>query len=263
MLLIFIFFLFPQKKLLAAQTITIGSTPSSIDQSQEFSANVSLSCSGCSDSYLRGVFYPTGTSYFGYTQDNSGNWSNSPGSGCLSYFKVAQTDLVGGSWSGTLKFKPDKDSSYYNGPGEYIFKVGRYTASCSSPSVWSNETTIAITGPTPTPTTGSSTSSPASTNTPTPTKIPTNTLTPTPTAKLTNTPTPKKEVEVVLGAKTKNTPTPTPNNSKNEEKIAGAASVNPSHVLFILIGIVFLTGCGILAWQNLDIFHSRKGPFDE
>lgn len=243
--------------------MTISNTPASVDQSQEFSVNVALSCSGCSDSYLRGVFYPSGTSYFGYTQDNTGNWSNSPGSACLSYYKVSQTDLVGGSWSGTLKFKADKDSTFYNGPGEYLFKVGRYTASCSSPSIWSNETTIAITGSTPTPTSGPLTSSPSPTDTPTPTKIPT--LTPTPTTKPTNTPTPKKkkEVEVVLGAKTKNTPTPKNSKDKVEEKIAGASSVNPTYVLFILIGLVILSGCGILAWQKFDPLHHKKGFFDE
>ena len=135
-----------------AATLTISNSPAIIDQSQEFRADVSLSCSGCSDSYLRGVFYPSGTSYFGYTQDNNENWSNAPGSNCTTFFKVAQTDLLSGSWSGTLKFKPDISSPYYNGPGEYSFKVGRYTSSCSSPSVWSQEITIAITGPTPTPT---------------------------------------------------------------------------------------------------------------
>lgn len=150
-------FFFPQKSF-AATSISVSGTPSTLDYQTDFTANISLNCAGCSDSYLRGVFYPSGTSYFGFTQDNLGNWNNSPAASCTSYFKVAQADLLSGTWSGTLKFKPDSDSSYYNGPGEYLFKVGRYTASCGSPT-WSGEVTIAITGPTPTPSSSTSTSS--------------------------------------------------------------------------------------------------------
>lgn len=143
---------------IAATSITISGTPSTLDFQTEFTGNVSLNCSGCSDSYLRGVFYPSGTSYFGFTQDNNGSYNNSPAASCTSYFKIAQSDLLSGTWSGTLKFKPDKDNPYYNGPGEYLFKVGRYTSSCGSPT-WSTEATIAITGPTPTPTPTPTTSS--------------------------------------------------------------------------------------------------------
>lgn len=162
----------------AATSITISGAPSTLDYQAEFTGNVSLNCSGCSDSYLRGVFYPTGTSYFGFTQDNAGNYNNSPAASCTNYFKVAQSDLFSGTWSGTLKFKPDKESPYYNGPGEYLFKVGRYTSSCGSPT-WSSEITIAITGPTPTP----SPTIVASSSQPTPTPGPSSTITsPKPTA---------------------------------------------------------------------------------
>ena len=151
--LLFIFFNF-QVAYSATQSLSISGTPLTLDQSQEFEINVLLSCPSCStDSYLRGVFYPSGTSYFGYTQDNFGNWSNAAGGSCTTYFKIAQSDLSkDGTWSGKLKFKPDKDNAYFNGPGEYLFKLGRYTPSCSSPSVWSSEATVAITGPSPTPT---------------------------------------------------------------------------------------------------------------
>lgn len=135
---------------LAATSVSFGTTPATLDYQTEFSTTVNLSCSGCGDSYIRGVFYPSGTSYFGFTQDNSSNWNNSPASLCTNYFKVAQSDLLSGSWSGTLKFKPDEDSPYYQGPGEYLFKVGRYTSSCGSPA-WSSEVTIGITGPTLSP----------------------------------------------------------------------------------------------------------------
>lgn len=170
-------FLFPLP-VYAATSVSFGGAPASADQSQELEFDVSLICLSCTgDSYLRGVFYPSGTSYFGFTQDNSGNWVNAAGGSCTEYYKVAVSDLQDGSWSGKLKVKPDTDNSFYSGPGEYLFKIGRYTGSCGSPT-WSDETTIAITGPTstptPAPTAGASpTPTPAARATPTPTKIPT------------------------------------------------------------------------------------------
>jgi len=84
------------------------------------------------------VFYPSGTSYFGFTQDNNGNWINAPGGNCTQYYKIAASDLRKGVWSGTLKFKPDSANALYQGPGDYLFKIGRYTNSCGTPT-WSSE----------------------------------------------------------------------------------------------------------------------------
>lgn len=168
----------------AATFVSVGSEPATSDQSQEFELDVGLNCTSCTgDSYLRGVFYTGGTSYFGFTQVSGGGWVNASGGSCTQYFKVATSDLVEGSWSGKLKVRPDAESSLYSGPGEYLFKVGRYTGSCGSPT-WSDEMTIAITGPTSTPTphpTNTPTPTPIHTPTPTPTKAPTTTKSPTPT----------------------------------------------------------------------------------
>lgn len=170
----------------AAQSVTVADVPASVDEAGVLQVSVSVSCAGCGDSYLRGVLYPSGTSYFGYTQDNSGTWSNAPGSGCKTYFAVLQADLSKeGTWSGILRVKPDRESGNYSGPGEYLFKVGRYTASCNSPSSggWSAESIVAITGPTHTPT-------PILTQTPVPTAIPSPQPTTTATPALTQTPVP-------------------------------------------------------------------------
>jgi hypothetical protein len=255
-------FLFINSVFAAAQ-LSVDNPPLAIDQLQEFEANINFSCPGCSDSYLRGVFYPSGISYFGYTQDNGGNWSNSPGGSCLTYFKVAKTDLTPeGSWSGKLKFKPDINNSYYSGPGEYLFKVGRYTPSCGSPSVWSPEVTIAITGPTPTPT-------PAPTSTPTPTSSPTNTptptRTPTPTLRPSASPTPKEILPTgVLGESTQSGEInfPTDAQSLDVNSPTSNESRNTNNNLFlkisIFIGVVFIITCAIL------IFLKRqKGELTE
>jgi len=168
-LIFLLFFFFPQKTL--AAELSTGNIPATIEQSQEFEIDINLSCPGCGDSYLRGVFYPSGNKYFGFTQDNLGNWSNAPGTNCTTFYKISKSNLTAeGTWNGKVKFKPDAESSNYSGPGDYLFKVGRYTPSCGSPSVWSSEATIAITGPTPTP---SPTTTPSSTPITSPTKTPT------------------------------------------------------------------------------------------
>jgi hypothetical protein len=255
----FLFYLSNINYVFAAQ-LSVDNLPLTIDQSQDFEIGINFSCSGCSDSYLRGVFYPSGSSYFGYTQDNNGVWSNSPGGNCTTYFKVAKTDLTSeGSWSGKLKFKPDINSSYYSGPGEYLFKIGRYTPSCSSPSVWSQETTIAVTGPTPTPT-SSPTAVPTPTQNPTNTPTPTRTPTPSPTIKPTASPTPTPKTILptdVLGESTQSgeevltTGIQFPQENTLVANESKSTTNNSSQKVFIFIGIVFLVACGILTFRAI------------
>lgn len=218
-----VLFFFLPFSVFSATSISFSNAPVTIDQEQEFEADVTLICTGCtSDSFLRGVFYPSGTSYFGYTQNNAGEWVNAPGSSCTQYFKITLSDLVEGSWSGKLKVKPDITSSYYASPGEYLFKIGRYTGSCST--TWSSETTIAITGPTPTPT-----SEPA--NTPTPTATPT--VKPTLTSTPTNTPT----VEII--------PTIAP--SPTGVVLGDQDSQKPNNKPYIIALLFVSIGCALLA----------------
>ena len=225
------------------QSLSTDNVPLNIDQSQEFDVNVNFSCPSCStDSYLRGVFYPSGTSYFGYTEDNNGNWSNAAGGNCTTYFKVAQADLSHeGTWSGTLKVKLDTASTYYAGPGEYLFKVGRYTPSCSSASVWSTEATIAVTGPTPTPT-----ASPTNTSTPTPAPANTPTLKPTVTPKPTQKPTIAFSKNLmatnseVLGDSSESAE---PTEKPQKTEVLSSKSHNFLPIILILVGLIFLIAC--------------------
>lgn len=246
--LFFLFSFFFIKSAFASE-LSADNFPLTIDRLQDFEINVNFSCSGCDDSYLRGVFYPSGNSYFGYTQNNAGNWINSPGGDCTDYFKIAKEDLTPeGSWSGKLKFKSDIDSSYYSGPGEYLFKIGYYTPECSSPSVWSEESTIAITGPTPTPIPDpTSTPSPSPTSTPTPTNTPTPTLKPTPSSM------PKSaSSEAVLGKNIGSRSAASFDNMGllgSNELFAGESknkNNNWFQKIFILVGIVFIAACAIL-----------------
>jgi hypothetical protein len=228
----------------AAMSLTVTNIPSGVDQAQEFSADISFLCSGCtSDSFLRGVLYPSGTSYFGFTKDNNGAWVNASGGSCTQYYKIAAEEIKEGSWSGTLQFKVDNESSYYQGPGDYLFKVGRYTASCGAPT-WSSETTITVTGPTASPT-------PAPTNTPAPTSVskPTPTRTPTPAPTLTKTPapalTPKPTPASVASASAPTVlgVTHSPPVASADAQESDTPSVRPFIISLLCVGI----GCAILS----------------
>jgi hypothetical protein len=264
-LFLFLSLLCPGGVSAATQVLSTDNVPLAIDQSQEFNVDITFSCSSCTtDSYLRGVFYPSGTSYFGYTQDNNGNWSNAAGGNCTTYFKIAQTDMgKEGTWSGTLKVKPDVENPYYGGPGEYLFKVGRYTPSCSSASVWSTEETIAITGPTPTPTS-------APTSTSVPTSVPTNTPTPKPAsnaAAATATPKPTQKPIPSISNKFIATRTGVLGESSGSSKITeepekievlSAKDNTIVSKILILIGIVFLVACAIVFFYPYIIRFKNK-----
>lgn len=237
-----ILYLFSPSHVLAAAQVSINNLPLTVDQSTEFEVDVNFSCPSCGDSYLRGVFYPSGSSYFGFTQDNKGNWSNAPGSLCVTYFKIAQADLnPEGTWSGKIKFKIDKDSSYYSGPGEYSFKIGRYTPSCISPSVWSSEYVISVTGPTPT-------STPTSTSVPT-TSTPTSTTTTTPTISPTSIEEEglEEDLQEDSDINFNLSSSPIPQETKSDIKVASAKE-NPLAKIFLSLGMIMLVSCGIVSF---------------
>lgn len=258
----------------ASQSLTLSDAPALLDQNTNTEITVALSCPGCStDSYLRGVFYASGTSYFGYTQANDGSWTNAPGSSCSLYYKVPQSDLSKeGTWSGVLNVKPDTTSSYYVGPGEYLFKVGRYTPSCSSASVWSQEVTIALTGPTQTPTPyPTAVPTPEPSYTPVPTYTPTPTDSPSDSISLSPTETPSFTQELnpdILGEiAEQNSDSAT---APGGEPVAQATnSAYQSGTLpFIISGMCIGVGlalfAGAMSWQKTDLWkkhlmsHSRK-----
>ncbi len=174
----------------------LTSYPSQISESDELSAGYILSCSGCGDSYIRAVFFPSGTNYFGYTQNQVGDWINQS-SDKTKFLLLSSADLASGTYSGILKDKIDPADSAYTGTGSYNFKLIRYTPTCSK----SGETNsvaisvVSVSTPTPLPTsTTVNTQKPSNTKTPTPaptlTKTPIQISTPIPTPKptITNTP---------------------------------------------------------------------------
>ncbi len=121
----------------------ISNIPSQINSDKSFNVSTSLSLPSSPNShlYLKGAFKKSDSSnYFGQTKV-SGSWVKN-GANYSSQFKITTDDQ--GSWSGNLEVKVDNEDSGFSGSGDYIFKLGRYSASGSGPT-WSNELTINIT----------------------------------------------------------------------------------------------------------------------
>lgn len=266
----------------SAATFTFIGAPSTINENDTFLVNVNLEISGSSGNiyYIKGVFSHSDTpsSYLGYTKNNNGDWRNDDEADKTQYYKVTMDS--NGQWSGAIEFKLDTQDSSFKGSGNYNFKLGRYTTTGTSPTWCISESTpcnpviIAVIAPTPT-LTPTLTPTPEPTNTPTPTKSPT----PTPTIKPTSTPT---ATLTPLPSPTK-TPTPKPTSSTPSPTQASVLGIsqNPSQsvlgdsdektreqtkaivpgeskskaigIIFIFLGAVFLSLCGIvffLSYRN-------------
>jgi hypothetical protein len=192
--IVFTAFIFPVS--VSALTINFSSPPDPITVGVDVPLQVTLTCSGCNFSYLRGAFAPSATSsaYFGLTENRLGEWIGTS-TDKTKYFSVLASDLVGSTWSGQIKFKvTDLPASQ---AGQYYFKIGRYT-SASSSATWSDPVPVNLVYSTPTPTVESTpipTIEP--TSTPEPSPIPTLEPSPTsiPTIEPTIIPTPSKGQE--------------------------------------------------------------------
>lgn len=179
------------RKVFSAINLTISDlTPK--DDHYQVTAVVS-GMSSSSGTFVQGMFTPVDTNkYFGYTFSKKGEWlkyQSSPEKNFVleNYIELKNDEPV------TIFLKPDYQDKDYSGPGRYLVKLKRFTAS-GSPSDYSNslETNLSYTISTPQPTTTSTpTSTPTATksitSTPTPTTLP---KTPTSISKtITSTPT--------------------------------------------------------------------------
>lgn len=125
----------------AQSEFRISDLPQEINSDQEFEAAVRVVSPSNSDQnfYLKGAFKKSDSSnYFGETF--SGEWVKN-GTTYSKQFKI--TTNAEGKWEGKIKIKPDQEDSGFDGTGEYIFKIARYSDSGSGP-VWSNEISIKI-----------------------------------------------------------------------------------------------------------------------
>ena len=264
-LFLFFLLLFITPQNVSAATITISNIPTEINHNQEVEINLDFVCSGCGDSYMRGVFYPSGTNYFGYTQNKSGSWVGTSADRSV-YYLIAKDDLVEASWSGKLKVKPDSEDSAFTGTGEYLFKIGRYTSSNDSSADWSNELSLKVIGPTPSPTTTpTQTSEPTKTSTPVPTgtstskPLPTKTSTPRPSPTATSEPEVTNEPEVV-GNNNEAVNSSSDDSQVSPQptgQVAGATDTKKSPIIaiiFISLGICCL---GYVGYMLYNVKHNN------
>jgi len=129
-------FLFLPKNVFAVYTISVDGLPQSINtnDSQDIIFELIVKLGKSSEYYLRAAFsYPDSPSdYFGYTN----GYNDKEGK---NFYKITTDE--NGRWEGILKIRPDINSPYFKGEGNYNFKIGYYTAVGNGPS-WRYENTI-------------------------------------------------------------------------------------------------------------------------
>lgn len=131
----------PSSTYSTSTSFSISNVPSQIDSTEEFKVNINLSPPSSPNTtfYLKGAFKKADSSnYFGLTKVN-GSWIKNNKTFSDQY-KI--TTDGSGNWSGNLEIMPDILDSGYEGAGDYIFKVARYTESGSL--TWSNDVSIKI-----------------------------------------------------------------------------------------------------------------------
>lgn len=252
-----ILFLLSAKDISAAFSFQISSiSPSTISsKDQEVTVNVTLSDLP-GESYFRAEFQQSsGSQYFGYSKDNSGNWIKVDANmDCKSYYKVSDVTTT----SLVLSLKIGTDNNPTNGTNNV--RVRRYTNTCGS-SDDSDPVNIDFTLPTPTPSptpTPTSTPSPSPTKAPTPTPAPTKSPTPKPTTKPSPTPEETEEPEStpeVLSIASENEETPEP-----EESSEPQASENKFPVAAIpLIG----GGVGMIGFATYPFIKDKLKGYND
>lgn len=246
--------------LVHAASISITSSPTTIEELQEFNVGFSASSLDPDTQYYIKVRVGTNNSYTKAETKNNGSWFGDT-DGWESF--PIQTTGASGALVGTVTARV-KNTADAGANNLYVRlrKVG--SSSNVSPD---GESTIQVTdAPTPTPTPSPV---PTNTNTPTPTKTPTNTPiptksnTPTPSKKLTTTPTSTEINSTSLGDD--NTPTPeiilgahtvSENQPEGEliEENKNSLSLGKSFIAggFALVGLTFigLSGYSLLKGRS-------------
>lgn len=108
--------------------------PSEIsDPNQELTLFVAASNLSSSQQYFQVAITKEGSSnYFGYTQGNSGVWTQYDSS--PDFTSLLSFTPTGGTWNGEVKAKIDSADSGFSGPGTYLVKVLKYISSSGTSS---------------------------------------------------------------------------------------------------------------------------------
>ncbi len=227
-----------------------------IDSDQEIEISFSFNnVSGDKSYYLQAAFKAKdGTRYFGWTQNERGGWYQYDEGDFTNFYLIRIED---GSKSASLKAKPDNQSSYFKGSGEYILKLFRFTEG-GSKTASDNQVELAIREPTTTPT-----------FTPTPEpeeESEEESVSPTATSTSSPTPTPTPRAVEVIGATLSGEvlgkeeasqqalyPWEATEGAEEEEATSAKKSISP--LIFLGLGFVFLSAAAYRLWYT---FY-RKG----
>src|SRR3990167_10731000 len=122
------------------------SDPQTDGETVTFDVSISgLTSSSCTDGYcyLQAAFTnPNQARYFGFTQNQNGQWyqyDGSPGKDNIksTFFSFQPQD---GNWFGNLTIKVDSEDPDYDGPGTYNIKAWRYSGKSDNYSGYSDNT---------------------------------------------------------------------------------------------------------------------------
>ena len=250
-LLFFLFFscslLFSPDKVFAAFSFNILSVSTATINSGNQEITVELSISDLpSESYFRVALQKTsGGSYFGYIQNNNGDWATiqSLSGDCSIYYKVTDTNTS----SLQLKYKVGDDTTIDS--TSYKLKAHRFTKTCTSYTEATNSADMTLNFPTPTPTPTPTTQS--STATPTPAK------TPSPSPIKTTTPSPKPTEDSSIQILAFDT-SPTPEN-KPQTAVLGQSSGNAGFYFILSGALLLVAGLYIFIRKNKFSLKDKIG----
>lgn len=213
--------------------------------------------------YIQAIITQPGeTSYFGYNENNNGDWFPIDATPDTTYIvsNFYKTSPVGESWSGELKVKNDPTSANYKGPGEYNIKVRRYTGNSTShtgdevilshslitptPTPIPSPTPTPIPSPTPKPTSNSASPSPSPSSTPTTLSSELLANEESDPQILGDSDVPNQEIDLTPYS----SPNPSPPPSVQEDEPSSTRKV--AGILLILAGLTFLTATGIYFYKH-------------
>src|SRR3989338_744902 len=191
--------------------------------------------------YLRGAFFKEGTSqYCGYTWNGS-EWYNGPFTSGDGWKKLLTVTIASDSAKTEIKVKVDSNDSHCREPGDYLFKVLRYTEAGNSSGDDQTPLKIRIALPSPTPTTApSATNAPVKSQTvpakPKITLLPTHTLFATAIIKAVSS-SPKIPIASSLGFISSDSGEVSP---VNEASVAGITEKSQGNIANLFIPVIFL-----------------------
>lgn len=120
----------------------VTNIPGEINSDQEFETQVRVKLTDKPNTvfYIKGAFKKEGSSnYFGETKVNS-EWIKNNAK-YSKQFKI--TTDQDGLWEGKIIVKPGDGDSGFEGSGDYLFRIAKYSESGTGP-VWSNDSNIKI-----------------------------------------------------------------------------------------------------------------------